>query len=195
MNKILLINACVRNNSRTRLLVDELLSRIEGEVIEENLEKNKLVPFTEEMLRKRDALLSEGLFSDETFAYARRLIDADVIVIAAPYWDMSFPSSIKVYVEHVMVNGLTFTYSEQGFPVGMCKAKKLYYVSTAGGPVIGENEGFTYIKNLAANYWGITDSQLFQAQNIDVIGADEEEILDEAREKIRMYFTPVRHRL
>ena len=48
---------------------------------------------------------------------------ADVIVIAAPYWDLMFPAVLKTYLENITVTGITFCYSDQGRPQSMCKAK------------------------------------------------------------------------
>ena len=184
MKNVLFVNACVRENSRTRILAEKLLSALQGEVYEANLEQMDLRPFTKSMLDQRDELLAAKAYTDPMFENARRFVGADVIVFAAPYWDCSFPSSVKVYIEHIMVNGITFTYTEDGYPKGMCKAKKLYYVSTAGGPVIGTNHGFEYVKALAALYWGIPETKLFQAENLDIIRANVGRILEEAMAEI-----------
>ena len=37
-----------------------------------------------------------------------------VIVIAAPYWDLSFPAVLKTYLEQINVLGVTFDYSDDG---------------------------------------------------------------------------------
>ena len=37
---------------------------------------------------------------------------ADEIVIGAPYWDLSFPAALKVYIEHVSVCDIAFHYTE-----------------------------------------------------------------------------------
>ena len=180
MKRLLLINACVRAESRTRFLAEKLLSRWEGEVSEINLEQLALRPLTAETLARRDALLAAGNYADAMFDPARRLVEADAVVIAAPYWDCSFPAAVKVFVEQVMVNGLTFTFTDDGMPHGKCRAKKLWYVSTAGGPVIGTNLGFEYIRQVSSLYWGIPEAELIQAECLDLIGADPEAILSAA---------------
>ncbi len=136
MKRLLFINACVRAESRTRRLAEELLSGWQGEICELNLEQMDLRPLTAETLARRDALLAAGDYADPAFEPARALVEADAVVLAAPYWDCSFPASVKVFVEQVMVNGLTFTFTADGVPHGKCRAKKLWYVSTAGGPVV-----------------------------------------------------------
>ena len=58
--KILFVNACVREHSRTLLLARHLLSRIPAEVTEIRLEEESMEPLTKERLAMRDCLLAEG---------------------------------------------------------------------------------------------------------------------------------------
>ena len=81
--------------------------------------------------------------------------------------------------------GLTFEYTEEGTPRGLCKAKKLIYVTTAGGPVISDEYGFGYVKALAQSFYGIRDVCQVKAEKLDVIGADVEGILNKALEGIK----------
>lgn len=181
---ILFIDACVRQQSRTKVLADEVLGRLRGNVKCVKLAMEQIQPLNEERLEYRSALAAEGHFENRIFSYARDFASADTIVVAAPYWDLSYPSLLKVYIEQIMVNGLTFRYTEEGIPVSLCRAKHLIYVSTAGGPVIGENMGYSYMKLLADTFWKIQDVRLFQAENLDIIGADVEAILDQVVQEI-----------
>ena len=110
------------------------------------------------------------------------------MVIAAPFWDLSFPSALKIWLEYVMALGVTFHYSENGMPQGLCKAKRLFYVSTAGGPVLPSHMGFDYVNALAKNYFSIEQTALFSAENLDVIGADTKAILAAAKADIDRYW-------
>ena len=85
---------------------------------------------------------------------------------------------LKQYFEQINVLGLTFTYSDAGIPQGLCKAKKLYYVTTAGGPVISDEYGFGYVKALAKIFYGIAEVYQIKAEGLDIIGADVEKILN-----------------
>ena len=96
----------------------------------------------------------------------------------APYYDLSFPAMLKQYFEQINVLGLTFTYSESGVPTGLCKAKSLYYVTTAGGPIISDDYGFGYVKALANTFYGIEDVKQIKAEGLDIVGADVEAILE-----------------
>lgn len=112
------------------------------------------------------------------FTLARQFAEADTIVIAAPYWDLSFPAMLKVYFEHINVVGITFRYSPEGFPIPLCKAKKLCYVMTAGGSYVPEEFGFGYVKALATAFYGIGDCELIKAVGLDIEGADVEGIMN-----------------
>ena len=91
-----------------------------------------------------------------------------------------FPAVVKNYFEKITVNGLTFVYGENGIPKGLCKAKRLIYVTTSGGPIM-YNFGFEYISALAKCFYGINDVQCVNAQGLDVYGADTLKIMQDAK--------------
>ena len=134
------------------------------------------------------AFLSTGCVNGYVSVDAKQFAEADTIVIAAPYWDLSFPAMVKNYLESVTVQGVTFYYNEEGIPQGLCKAQKVYYVMTAGGPTSmpeqSFNFGFDYVKGLCQMLYGIKDVKCFKAEMLDVIGMDVEAILDKAKETI-----------
>ena len=180
--KLLFVNACVREHSRTLLLARQLLSRLSAQVCEIRLEDLGLKPLTRCSLARRDDLLRQGKWEDPSLRHARQFADADCIVIAAPYWDFGFPALLKLYLEAVTVSGITFCYAE-GRPRGLCNAKKLYYITTAGGPIVSDF-GFSYVRSLANNLYGIREARCIRAENLDMDGADVAGILEETMEKI-----------
>ena len=185
---VLFVNACVREHSRTRELAQVVLDRYEAAgatVTELNLqqeEENGLVPFTRDMLQKRLQHIREADYSDPMFRYAHLFNAADYVVVAAPYWDLSFPASVKTLVEHLMVQELTFSYTPEGEPYGFTNAKRLVYVCTAGGPVYDGNMGFTYLKAVFERFFKVPEYSYFCAENIDLVSPEEaERILQNAR--------------
>ena len=175
----LFINACVRRQSRTMRLAKRLLEKLGGDQDELRLDQVAFPVADEAFLEKRDRLIAAGVFNDPLFAMARQFAAADIIVIAAPYWDLSFPAALKQYFEQINVLGITFAYTAEGIPRGLCKARKLYYVATAGGSFAPEEFGFGYVKALAQGYYGIPEVELIQATGLDIDGADVEAILRE----------------
>ena len=181
---ILFINACVRGESRTRRLAEKLLEKLSRPVEEVRLEDISFPVANEDFLDMRDRLISEGKLDSPVFDLARQFSEAETIVIAAPYWDLSFPAALKQYFEQVNVVGITFRYTEEGVPVGLCKADRIFYVSTAGGIYVPTEFGFGYVKALAQGYYGIADVRLIEAVGLDIYEADIEAILEEAEDTI-----------
>ena len=185
--KILYINSCVRDQSRTSQLGEYLLSKLDGDVEQIVLQSERLKPLDGNSLDKRNNLLSKGLLSDDMFKYANQFASADVIVISAPFWDLAFPALLKIYLEQITVCGITFKYSDMGVPQGLCKAKQLYYITTAGGPVFCDF-GYSYVKSLATTFFGIDNTKCFLAQNLDVVGVDVQKQIEMSKEDIDKNF-------
>ena len=184
MEKILFINACIREESRTLRLTRHLLKRLDGEIEELNLAAEKIPAIDNwDILQQRFLHVQSNSLDAPELKYARQFATADTIVIAAPYWDLAFPAILKAYMEYVTVTGLTFKYSPEGYPVGLCKAHRLIYAMTAGGPV-HFNFGYDYLSALCHNFFGIKETQLFKAENLDIIGSDVEKIMQSALEEI-----------
>ncbi len=186
--RILLVNACVRPESRTMVLAREVLKHLDGVVEEMNIEKEKILPLTNAQMEKRQAACDAGKTDLAMMKYAWQFAEADEIVIAAPYWDLSFPAILKAYLEQITVSGVTFKNQSDGSYKSLCKADKLYYVMTAGGPIFTPNQGYEYVKTLASGFYGISDITLFTAEFLDVDGADVPSIMKEAIAKIDDYF-------
>ena len=181
---ILYVNSCVREDSRTDRLARYLLDKLGGEYEELKLETLDFPKADGDFLKWRDSCIAAGDYSSGLFDPAKSFAAADIVVISAPFWDLSFPAALKQYFEQINVLGITFVYSPEGVPQGLCKAKKLYYVTTAGGPVFSTDFGFGYVESLAKGYYGIPETRLIMAEGLDIQGADAEAILKGAQEQI-----------
>ena len=180
---ILYINACVRKDSRTRLLAEYLLTKMNDDVTEVKVHDLEYPKMEESFIDLRNAAAGNDPEA-ECLALARQFVSADTIVVAAPYWDLSFPSALKRYFEQVCVVGVSFAYNEEGQPYGLCNAKKLYYVTTAGGPIGNTAYGFGYIQALATDFYQIPEIRLIKAENLDMVGADVNQIIEKAKKDI-----------
>ena len=183
-NPILYINSCVRKESRTAKLAEKLLSKLNEPFDEIRTGELTFPTVNEEFLGERDRLIAEGKTDDPVFDLARQFSQAGTIVIAAPFWDLSFPAALKQYLELVNVVGITFRYSDEGVPVGLCRADRLFYVTTAGGCYVPEEYGFGYVKALANGYYGIRDVRKIEAVGLDIYGADVDAIMRSAEDAI-----------
>lgn len=188
---MLFINSCVRKNSRTKKLADAVIAKATSSdasasqpITEIKLWEQDFPVVDEAFLAKRDSLIYAGQFDDPMFDLARQFAEAEEIVIAAPFWDLSFPATLKQYIEQINVVGVTFVYTDEGIPKGLCKAEKLTFVTTAGGEFFPEEYGFGYIKSLAENFYGIKTVELVSATGLDIVGNDADEIIAEKIKEI-----------
>ena len=174
---ILYINACPRQGSGTDRLAKAFLNTL-GEYTEIRLAEFELAPLSNEKLEKRTELISQKAFNDDMFSLARQFAAADTIVTAAPYWDGSFPAILKTYIENIYVTGIVSEYGPDGMPVGLCRADRLYYVTTAGGPY-DPRFSYEYIQNLAVNMFGIKETSLIYTEFMDIEGNNPDQIIEE----------------
>ena len=135
MKHVLYIDCTMREESRTAVLANSFFQGLDParfSVITLKLDTLGLEPLANSSYRERDQLLAEGNLDHPRFQYAKLFAASDLIVIAAPFWDLSFPSLLKVFIESVCVEGITFQSDETGLH-GLCKAENLVYLTTRGG--------------------------------------------------------------
>ncbi|MBQ9773331.1 MAG: NAD(P)H-dependent oxidoreductase [Clostridia bacterium] len=185
MNQILYINACVRENSRTHRLARFFLGKLEGTVDEVRLSHETLHSLDAALLAKRDKCIKRRTYDDPMFDHAKRFASADLIVVAAPYWDLSFPAILKIYLESICVDGITYRY-DRGTPMGLCRAKRLVYITTSGG-IIDYDLGYNYVKTLSRIFFGINETVRFSAEDLDFGDASVEILMNEVKAKMERY--------
>ena len=184
MGKLLFINACYTDDSRTKILADAVLKKWDGEIEEVKLNDGSIKALTKDTLEKRMKLQEAGDFSDEMFSLAKQFANADVVVVAAPYWDYSFPASLKAYIEQVNVCGITFDLKDDETWSPKCKADRMVYITTSGGKNPDLSYGMDYMKTLAREFFGIKIFNTFKADGLDIVGADVDGIMNEALARI-----------
>lgn len=106
MKSILFVNGCIRGEeSRTLLMARRFLDCLRGKY--EITEVNGLcLPLDREALKKRDRLAAQGNWDDPVFDEARTFLEADIVVLAAPFWEGTFPAAVHAYIEQICVTGL-----------------------------------------------------------------------------------------
>ena len=182
--KLLYVNCCISIHevSRTQLLADTFLSAWKDahpydEVEVLDIRPLDLRPLTVDTLHLREELLQKGRTDDDVFALSRQFAAADRIVIAAPFWELSFPAQLRLYIEQISAAGITFNYTDHG-EEGCCRAGKLLFLTTAGGPLEGRNCGSLHLEALS-RLFGIGEYTCLGAPMQDVIEIDHEAILKE----------------
>jgi FMN-dependent NADH-azoreductase len=189
MKKILYIDSCInREQSRTERLAQAYLQKlcsaedctVEAIVLEEAV----LHPLNEKTLAYRERCISERNFSDSYFDFAKRFAAADELVVAAPFWDFSFPSMLKVFLESVCIRELTFRYTETGSVADLTKITSLTYITTSGGFIDADNCGYEYVRKLCRSLFGVEQFRFISAQGLDIYGNDPEKLLSDAMEAL-----------
>lgn len=141
------------------------------------LNEEELAPLNHNAIVEREALVEAGDFSHEALRYAFEFARADYIVMGAPYWELSFPAVLKLYIERVSVTGITFEYTPNGAR-GLCRAPELLYITSAGGFFNRYDLGTEYIRGMCESLWGIPVFRTVAAQGLDIDGADVKEIME-----------------
>ena len=89
------------------------------------LMEEPLTPLAGDFFLQRERLLENGELNPR-FRYAHQFASADRIVIAAPFWDLSVPALLKIYIENISVQGITFGVDEDMGLFGICRAEKMF---------------------------------------------------------------------
>ena len=188
MKKLLFVNACIRENSRTEELSRQYLKNLENEyqIEEVQLSKLDIRPFDAAMLKERDEDIFQGRFDSEKYFPAHQFAEADSIVIAAPYWDCLFPAVLRVYLEHICVTGITFAYGENGKLIKKCHADQLNYITTCGG-FLPENSAVEKTIREMGRLFSIEKISFYAAEALDIFPDKVEEILGKKLNEIMKY--------
>lgn len=173
MKKLLYIDACIRDEqSRTKRIATPIIEALKQKYEVQTLVINDLdlSIVKKELITKRN----NGDIDPQVMSWAESVRDADRIVVAAPFWDMSFPAALKNFLELCSIFDVTFK-SDDKTCYGNCKAEKMLYITTRGmdidtGDVL--EQGSSYLKALSW-LWGIGPLEVVSAQNMDYLSEGE----------------------
>jgi FMN-dependent NADH-azoreductase len=156
-------------------IVEQIQVKYPGSTLEEvNLADKEIPHLTPAVLRTffipGDQLTEEEKesirISDEA---VKQLLAADIIVIGAPLYNYTIPSSLKAWIDHITRAGITFGYSATG-PVGKVTGKKVYVAMSSGG-VYSEGPGKAndfvapYLQSFLGSL-GMKDLTVFRAEGL-----------------------------
>ena len=112
---------------------------------------------------------------------AKLVASADKILISTPFWDMSFPSLLKSFLEKISLFDVMFI-SDDKKCIGIAKCPFMYYVTTRGMDIHDGDEleqGTPYLKALCW-LWGIKKYEVTSCSNFDYLP---QEAIDKEIEK------------
>ena len=166
MRKIFYVDACLRTGSNTKKIADAIIAKLAEryDIETVRLSEHTFPVVNNDILNDR----ANGIVPDEYVAMAKKLADADRLVIAAPFWDMSFPGALKVFLENMSLFNVTFGSNEKEC-YGLCKAEKVLYITTRGMNIsTGDalEQATPYVKAIG-KLWGLGELHVISAQNMD----------------------------
>ena len=183
MKKMIVIDSCMRAESRTKLILDaavaELSKRYEVEIIDVN--SVDLAPLNKvTYVEQRE----NGNVPPLAVEIARKVATCDRLVVAAPFWDMSFPAILKSFFENISLFDITFT--DDGTTCrGLCKCEKVLFITTRGMDIrTGDplDQGSPYLSALSF-LWGLGEVITVAATNMDYLSPEELALRIEAAKK------------
>ena len=113
---------------------------------------------------------------------------ADVVVIGAPMYNFSIPSTLKAWIDRVMVAGKTFRYGADG-PEGLAGGKRVVIVSSRGGiysegPMQALDFQEDYLRKVFG-FLGVTDIEVVRAEGVNLSPENKQRAIASALEAIR----------
>lgn len=134
-------------------------------------------PEAERSPAELQALARSNVLTDEVLA-------ADVLVLAAPMYNFTIPSTLKAWLDHVLRAGITFKYTETG-PQGLLTGKKAYVLTARGGIHAGgaSDHQEPYLRQVLA-FIGIHDVTFIHAEGLNMGGEFHEKGLNQAKAQL-----------
>ena len=178
MSTILVIDSAVSGEtSVSRPLVREAVSALtagapDAKVIHRDLGRAPVPHLTEATLagvRGTPATEPESATRALSDTLIAELRAADTIVIGAPMYNFSVPTTLRSWFDHVLRAGETFRYTEKG-PEGLLSGKRVIVVESRGGlysegPAQAIDFQEPYLRHLLG-FMGLTDVTFVRAEKI-----------------------------
>src|SRR5688500_3635360 len=95
---------------------------------------------------------------------------ADIVVVGAPMYNFSIPSTLKAWIDRVAIAGKTFRYTASG-PEGLAGGKRVIIASSRGGiysegPAEAMDFQEDYLRKVFG-FFGITDIEVVRAEGVN----------------------------
>jgi FMN-dependent NADH-azoreductase len=168
--------------SQSRLIASEFIDRwrefrpgttvVERELTADSIPHLSLAAFTASMT---PADTRDGA-ERQASALADTLIEeveaADVIVLTAPMYNFSIPSTLKAWIDHITRAGRTFSYGAAGAK-GLLKGRKVFIITGRGGiysndsPAKGMDFQEPYLRAMLG-FLGLTDVTFIRVEGLNI---------------------------
>lgn len=166
MKLLHLDSSALSSNSVTRELTAAIVARWQDKLPQlqveyRDLDSNPLPHLTARSLAQVDS--AEAADAARTM---EQFLAADVLVIGAPMYNFSIPSTLKAWIDRVAVAGKTFRYTEKG-PEGLAGGKRVIIASGRGGIHTNAPTDFqeAYLRQVFG-FLGVTDIEFVRAEGV-----------------------------
>jgi FMN-dependent NADH-azoreductase len=131
-------------------------------------------------------------FADALIAELER---AETVVMAAPMYNFTIPSTLKAWLDHIARAGRTFRYTAAG-PQGLLTGKRVFVIASRGGlyadgPAKGMDFQEPYLRAMLG-FLGLTDVTFIHAEGQNVSPEAAASGMLTARNKIAELVVPLR---
>ncbi|WP_395166755.1 FMN-dependent NADH-azoreductase [Francisella salimarina] len=191
MKKVLHIRSSIKEeNSVSRKIGDDLISHLKStdkvKVSERDLVDNSVEHINPDFINamannNQDRLATSNKLIEELF-------ENDIIVIESPMYNFSIPSTLKSWIDNIMIARKTFLYTANG-PEGLVKNKKAILVFSKGN-IYSEGAAKpldfqeNYLKTIL-NFIGINDITVICAEGVDLNAEIREKSLKQVEQQIK----------
>lgn len=191
MRKILHIRSSIKEeNSVSRKIGDDLINHFKStdkvKVSERDLVDNSIEHINPDFINamannNQDRLATSNKLIEELF-------ENDIIVIESPMYNFSIPSTLKSWIDNIMIARKTFLYTANG-PEGLVKNKKAILVLSKGN-IYSEGAAKpldfqeNYLKTIL-NFIGINDITVICAEGVDLNAEIREKSLKQVEQQIK----------
>ncbi len=160
------------SRSLVRAAVEALKAEGATEVVYRDLDAAPLPHLTQASvagIRAQPASETEHSARALSDALIAELRAADILVIGAPMYNFSVPTTLRAWFDHVLRAGETFRYTEQG-PQGLLPGKRVIVVESRGGlysegAAAASDFQEPYLRHLLG-FMGLTDVTFVRAEKL-----------------------------
>ncbi|GAA6142619.1 NAD(P)H-dependent oxidoreductase [Hydrogenophaga sp. 5NK40-0174] len=193
MSQTLVVRYTPREHSNTAKLLSAVMARL-GSQHQPDVLDLVATPVQQHSSATINALLKRN-FGGQTLSAAeqavvnapdsvmQRLLHADRIVLAFPFYNFSVPAAVKAWLDAVIQKGKTFDISGNGQFEGLCHGKKALILMTSGGDY-GQpaTEAMNLATPLVQNCFSLlgVESRAVSAMGMDVYPGQSGTILEKA---------------